>query len=250
MRLEALVERFMGSGCAELRDRVFGLVGLANDVDSFALDIPEPPPPEPTVLPDESNRFRKSPLLSRLPTGNRVAGSRGEPRAREAGIAARTPARYYEDNSDDSMESDASDGPRGGPVPNENPGTVRTAIGDFLGVAGFTRTSGPIKRPAAGPRMSGPSGGHGPGARDEYTPEKKKSVAGVCSRSATLGASTRSGAMSYLSCTSGQSPRWISAAAPRRWRMSGASPSCGLPGPFERAFEGRVEKELENFKVE
>jgi hypothetical protein len=33
MRLEALIERFMRSGCGELRDRVFGLVGLANDVD-------------------------------------------------------------------------------------------------------------------------------------------------------------------------------------------------------------------------
>lgn len=42
MRLESLIERFMRSGCAELRDRVFGLVGLANDVDSFALDIMHP----------------------------------------------------------------------------------------------------------------------------------------------------------------------------------------------------------------
>jgi hypothetical protein len=37
MRLEGLVERFMRSGCAETRDRVFGLVGLANDVDSVAM---------------------------------------------------------------------------------------------------------------------------------------------------------------------------------------------------------------------
>jgi hypothetical protein len=44
MRLEVLVERFMRSGCGEIRDRVFGLVGLASDVDSkaFALDIYEP----------------------------------------------------------------------------------------------------------------------------------------------------------------------------------------------------------------
>lgn len=38
MRLEALVERFMRNGCAELRDRVFSLVGLANDVDAVALE--------------------------------------------------------------------------------------------------------------------------------------------------------------------------------------------------------------------
>jgi len=34
MRLEALIERFMHCGCREKRDRVYGLVGLANDVDS------------------------------------------------------------------------------------------------------------------------------------------------------------------------------------------------------------------------
>lgn len=39
MRLESLIERFMRSGCADLRDRVFGLAGLANDVDTFATDI-------------------------------------------------------------------------------------------------------------------------------------------------------------------------------------------------------------------
>lgn len=44
MRLEVLMERFMRSGCGEIRDRVFGLVGLASDVDSksFALDSHEP----------------------------------------------------------------------------------------------------------------------------------------------------------------------------------------------------------------
>jgi len=36
MRLEALVEKFMRCGCGERRDRVYGLVGLANDVDSVA----------------------------------------------------------------------------------------------------------------------------------------------------------------------------------------------------------------------
>lgn len=40
MRLEALVERFLDSGCADTRDRVFGLVGLSNDVDTFALAGP------------------------------------------------------------------------------------------------------------------------------------------------------------------------------------------------------------------
>jgi hypothetical protein len=37
MRLEVLVERFMMSGCGVIRDRVFGLVGLASDVDSRGL---------------------------------------------------------------------------------------------------------------------------------------------------------------------------------------------------------------------
>jgi hypothetical protein len=39
MRLEALIERFMTNGCGEIRDRVFALVGLANDVDSV---VPNP----------------------------------------------------------------------------------------------------------------------------------------------------------------------------------------------------------------
>jgi hypothetical protein len=32
---ESLIERFAQHGCGELRDRVFGVVGMANDVDSF-----------------------------------------------------------------------------------------------------------------------------------------------------------------------------------------------------------------------
>ena len=32
MRLESLMEQFATSGCAELRDRVYGLIGLANDI--------------------------------------------------------------------------------------------------------------------------------------------------------------------------------------------------------------------------
>jgi hypothetical protein len=36
MRLEALIERFMTSSCAETRDHVFALFGLANDVHSVA----------------------------------------------------------------------------------------------------------------------------------------------------------------------------------------------------------------------
>jgi hypothetical protein len=35
MRLETLIEQFMGCGCGEIRDRVYGLVGLANDVDAI-----------------------------------------------------------------------------------------------------------------------------------------------------------------------------------------------------------------------
>ncbi|OIW26984.1 hypothetical protein CONLIGDRAFT_656231 [Coniochaeta ligniaria NRRL 30616] len=42
MRLELLIERFMHSGCGEMRDRVFGLVGLANDVDSIAMNTTRP----------------------------------------------------------------------------------------------------------------------------------------------------------------------------------------------------------------
>lgn len=42
MRLEALVEQFMDHGCVETRDRVFGLVGLANDIDTVALGGSDP----------------------------------------------------------------------------------------------------------------------------------------------------------------------------------------------------------------
>lgn len=48
MRLESLMERFTRSGCADLRDRVFGLAGLANDVDTFATNIPGPQQPPAT----------------------------------------------------------------------------------------------------------------------------------------------------------------------------------------------------------
>jgi len=34
MRLERLIERFVSNGCAETRDRVYGFLGLANDVNS------------------------------------------------------------------------------------------------------------------------------------------------------------------------------------------------------------------------
>jgi hypothetical protein len=51
MRLEALVERFMDQGCAEVRDRVFGLVGLANDVDTIGLVVPDP-----KQLPDRTSQ--------------------------------------------------------------------------------------------------------------------------------------------------------------------------------------------------
>ena len=36
MRLESLIERFAGSKCRELRDKVYGLVGLANDIRPFS----------------------------------------------------------------------------------------------------------------------------------------------------------------------------------------------------------------------
>ncbi|TPX17636.1 uncharacterized protein E0L32_012081 [Thyridium curvatum] len=46
MRLEALIEKFMHCGCGETRDRVYGLLGLANDVVSIntAETLPTPHP--------------------------------------------------------------------------------------------------------------------------------------------------------------------------------------------------------------
>jgi hypothetical protein len=40
-RFEALVERFAEHGCAELRDRVFGVVGMASDIDAYPGDEDE-----------------------------------------------------------------------------------------------------------------------------------------------------------------------------------------------------------------
>jgi hypothetical protein len=40
-RLESFIERFRKQACSDLKDRVYGLVGLANNTRSFSGDIDE-----------------------------------------------------------------------------------------------------------------------------------------------------------------------------------------------------------------
>ncbi|KAI1357976.1 heterokaryon incompatibility protein-domain-containing protein [Xylaria arbuscula] len=51
MRLETLVERFTSSKCLELRDRVFGLIGCANDIHPFTAHKSYPNPSNCGVAP-------------------------------------------------------------------------------------------------------------------------------------------------------------------------------------------------------
>ena len=60
MRLEALVEQFADCGCQEIRDRVFGLVGLANNVNVFAraAESAEPPRLDDSSMSQQHSHFQ------------------------------------------------------------------------------------------------------------------------------------------------------------------------------------------------
>ena len=136
MRLETLIERFMESGCAEVRDRVFGLIGLANDVDSFALDIPEITS-EPLLASDQTGRaprFARRPNL-KLNPGSRDGG-RGGPVTRTDSYGG----------SDASVAGDTSDALLGkGKVLANKP---RSTFGSLLGGGIATMAGGASKKAA------------------------------------------------------------------------------------------------------
>ncbi len=129
MRMEALIERFMNSGCAELRDRVFGLLGLANDVDSFALEIPGSTSPvvgEPGQPESESVR----PLYRTRTTTSS---------SRKRGVLAmpnRSPHRLVDGNDSESYSDSESDS--NAPISGSglalpfNASGVKTAIGGLF----------------------------------------------------------------------------------------------------------------------
>ena len=135
MRLETLIERFMESGCAEVRDRVFGLVGLANDVDSFALDIPEITS-EPLLALDQTGRQS----LARRPNLKMKAGSR------DAGRSGPLTRADSHRDSDASVAGDTSDGLLGKRkvLPNKSMST----FGSLLGGGIATLAGGVAKKSA------------------------------------------------------------------------------------------------------
>ncbi|KAH8888502.1 hypothetical protein GQ53DRAFT_767550 [Thozetella sp. PMI_491] len=115
MRLEALIERFLQSGCAEVRDRVFGLVGLANDVDSFALGIPSVHPVrsesvvgEPGVPPEPHGPRLERAATTGLARLKRPMGSKARRRSRQLG------SDVSGDESDMGWESDSEAASSGG----------------------------------------------------------------------------------------------------------------------------------------
>ena len=69
MRLEALIERFIDYGCADVKDRVYGLVGLANDIDTFTPAVSPPNvvrAPSPSLEVETDLRDRRSRVLLRV----------------------------------------------------------------------------------------------------------------------------------------------------------------------------------------